>query len=43
MIIGLHSAIPVKASQPDPTSNATSLYNENKFFNFEYLGGAWIV
>ena len=37
MVSGPISAIPLKASLPDPTINATSLYTENKIFNFEYI------
>ena len=37
MVSGPISAIPLKASLPDPTINATSLYRESKIFNFEYI------
>src|SRR6478752_355616 len=37
LISGPISAIPVKASPPDPTINATSKYQENKIFNFGYI------
>jgi hypothetical protein len=31
------SAIPLNANPLDPTINATSKYQENKIFNFEYI------
>jgi alkaline phosphatase D len=37
LISGPISAIPVKASPPDPTINATSKYQENKIFNFGHI------
>jgi alkaline phosphatase D len=37
LISGPISAIPVKASLPDPTINATAKYQENKIFNFGYI------
>jgi alkaline phosphatase D len=37
LVSGPISAIPVKASPPDPTINATSKYQENKIFNFGYI------
>ena len=37
LISGPISAIPVKASPPSPTINATTTYQENKIFNFGYI------
>jgi alkaline phosphatase D len=37
LVSGPISAIPVKASPPDPTINATTKYQENKIFNFGYI------
>jgi alkaline phosphatase D len=37
IVSGPISAIPVKASPPDPTINATALYSENQIFNFGHL------
>jgi len=37
LISGPISAIPVKASPPDPTINATAKYQENKILNFGYI------
>ena len=37
LVSGPISAIPVKASPPDPTINATAKYQENKIFNFGYI------
>jgi alkaline phosphatase D len=37
LISGPISAIPVKASPPDPTINATAKYQENKILNFGHI------
>ena len=37
LVSGPISAIPVKASPPDPTINATAKYQESKIFNFGHI------
>ena len=37
LVSGPISAIPVKASSPDPTINATAKYQESKIFNFGHI------
>jgi alkaline phosphatase D len=37
LVSGPISAIPLKASPPDPTINATAKYQESKIFNFGYI------
>ena len=37
LVSGPISAIPVKASPPDPTINATTKYQENKIFSFGHI------